>query len=73
MAKAASRPTKGREESGTRSPQEETPTVSPGAHDAPGLSPFERMTELTRRIVNVPPKELAREKRKDAKKRGHSR
>lgn len=45
----------------------------PKAHDAPGLSPLERMTELTRRIVNVPPDELAREKRKDEKKRGHTR
>ncbi len=43
----------------------------PGAHDAPGLSPFERMAELTRRLFSVPPKELAREKRKDEKKRGH--
>lgn len=50
---------------------EEAPEVSPGAHDAPGLSPFERMAELTRRLVSVPPKELAREKRKDERKRGH--
>lgn len=53
----------------TSKPQE-TPT-SAKPHDAPGLSPFERMRELTRRVVNVPPKELARVKRKDAKKRGH--
>lgn len=46
-------------------------TDAPSAHDAPGLSPFERMTELTRRIVNVPPKELAREKRRDEKQREH--
>jgi hypothetical protein len=52
--------------------EDETPTISPGAHDAPGLSPFERMTELTRRIVNVPPKELAKERRRvEKKKRGH--
>jgi len=49
----------------------ETPEPSPEAHDAPGLSPFERMAELTRRLFSVPPKELAREKRKDEKKRGH--
>lgn len=40
-------------------------------HDAPGLSPFERMAELARRLFSVPPKELAKEKRKDEKKRGH--
>ena len=67
MAKAEARPK-------AEAPPEETEaTVSPGAHDAPGLSPFERMLELTRRLISVPPKELAREKRKDAKKRGHSR
>ena len=47
------------------------PLTSPGAHDAPGLSPFERMLELTRRLVNVPPKELARERSEEEKKRGH--
>lgn len=45
--------------------------ISPEAHDAPGLSPHERMLELTRRLVNVPPKELARAKRRDEKQRGH--
>ncbi len=49
----------------------EAPEVSPGAHDAPGLNPFERMMELTRRLLAVPPKELARAKTRDAKKRGH--
>jgi len=33
--------------------------MSPGARDAPGLSWFERMKELTRRVINVPPEELA--------------
>ena len=63
MAKAKARP--------EAAPPKEEATVSPGAHDAPGLSPYERMLELTRRLVNVPPKELAREKRKDEKRRGH--
>lgn len=63
MAKAETRP-KAKEE-------KEEVGVSPEAHDAPGLSPYERMMELARRLVNVPPKELAREKRKDEKKRGH--
>ena len=63
MAKAETRP-KAKEE-------KEEMTVSPEAHDAPGLSPYERMIELTRRLVNVPPKELARAKRRDEKKRGH--
>ena len=57
-------------EAETRPKAEEAPEVSPGAHDAPGLSPFERMAELTRRLFSVPPKELAREKRKDAKRHG---
>jgi len=63
MAKAETRP----------KPKEEKKevTVSPEAHDAPGLSPYERMIELTRRLVNVPPEELARAKRRDEKKRGH--
>jgi hypothetical protein len=62
MAKAETRP-KAKEE-------KEEVTVSPEAHDAPGLSPYERMMELARRLVNVPPKELAQAKRRDAKKRG---
>jgi hypothetical protein len=41
-------------------------TVKPPA-SLPDAPPFERMTELVRRLVNVPPKELARAK----KKRGH--
>ena len=49
MAKAPTRPKETRPP-----PEEETPTITPDAHDAPGLTPFERMTELTRRIVNVP-------------------
>lgn len=61
MAKDEARP-KAEEKGETMKP--------PTEHDAPGLSPLERMTELARRIVNVPPKELAREKRKDANKRG---
>ena len=64
MAKAETRP----KEEGTDDKPEEA-TVSPGAHDAPGLSPFERMTELTRRLVNVPPRELARAKERAEKKR----
>jgi len=48
MAKAPTRP------EGTRPPpEEETLTITPSAHDAPGLSPLARMTELTRRIINV--------------------
>jgi len=50
-------------------PDPKEPTAE--AHDAPGLSPFERMAELTRRLFSVPPKELAREKRNDVKKRSH--
>lgn len=66
MAKADARPKAKEPDEG-----KEEATVSPGAHDAPGLSPYERMLELTRRLVNVPPKELAKEKRKDEKRRGH--
>lgn len=63
MAKAEARP-KANEE-------KEEVTVSPEAHDAPGLSPYERMMELARRLVNVPPKELARAKKREAEKREH--
>ena len=50
----------------------ETPREpTPKPHDAPGLSPYERMLELTRRLVNVPPRELAKEKQKEEKRRGH--
>lgn len=53
-------------------PEAKDETVKPpDAHDAPGLSPLERMTELARRIVNVSGKELAREKRKDKEKHSH--
>jgi len=62
MAKAETRP-KAKEE-------KEKVIVSPEAHDAPGLSPYERMIELARRLVNVPPKELARAKKREEKKRG---
>lgn len=59
----------------TRPEAEETANVAPnlGAHDAPGLSPLERMTELTRRIVNVPKAEVDRKAKRDKakKKRGH--
>ena len=65
MAKAEARPKAKAEE------EKEEVTISPEAHDAPGLSPYERMMELTRRLVNVPPKELARAKRREEKKRGH--
>lgn len=34
-------------------------------------SELERMTDLTRRIVNVPVKELAKAKQRDEKRRGH--
>lgn len=50
-------------------PKDTEPKGQP--HDAPGLSPMERMTELTRRIVNVPAKELTRAKQRDEKRRGH--
>jgi hypothetical protein len=65
MAKAETRP-KAKEEK-----EKEEVTVSPEAHDAPGLSPYERMMELARRLVTVPPKELAKAKRRDEMKRGH--
>jgi hypothetical protein len=65
MAKAQARPKAKAEE------EKEEVTISPEAHDAPGLSPYERMLELTRRLVNVSPKELARAKQRDAKTRGH--
>ena len=67
MAKAKARP----ETEVPKDEGDEEATVSPGAHDAPGLSPYERMLELTRRLISVPAKELAREKRKDAKRHGH--
>jgi len=57
MAKAKARP-KAKVET------EEEMTVTPDAHDAPGLSPLERMTELTRRIVNVPKTEVDRARQK---------
>jgi hypothetical protein len=47
MAKAPQRPKATKEE-----------TLKPPAHDAPGLSPFERMTELARRIIHVPKSEI---------------
>lgn len=68
MAKTETRP---KVEGPPETEGHEETTVNPRAHDAPGLSPFERMTELTRRIVNVPPKELAREKAKNEKRREH--
>lgn len=53
MAQAKARP---------KAKKVEEPIVSP---DVPGLTPFERMTELTRRIVAVPKSELlAKPKRK---------
>lgn len=55
----------------TRPKMKETETVVPSAHDAAGLSPYERMMALTRRLLSVPPKELARAKRQDKKRRGH--
>jgi len=66
MAKTETRP----EAKETPPDENETLIPSPGAHDKPGLSPFERMTELTRRLVNIPPKELAKERRRVKKKRG---
>jgi hypothetical protein len=45
-------------------------TVKP-PESLPDASPFERMTELMRRLVNVSPKELARAKRENTKKRRH--
>jgi hypothetical protein len=63
MAKVEKRPK-------AKAPEKEEVIPSPGPHDAPGLSPFERMRELTRRVVNVSPKELASERRKDERKRG---
>jgi hypothetical protein len=53
MAKAPTRP---------NAKEPDKKTVSPEAHDAPGLSPLERMTELTRRVINVPKDEIAPEK-----------
>ena len=66
MAKAEARP-----KAKNSKEEKEEVTISPEAHDAPGLSPYERMLELTRRLVNVPPKELARAKRREEKRRGH--
>jgi transposase-like protein len=51
MAKAEARPKATAEE-------KEEVTISPEAHDAPGLSPYERMLELTRRLINVPKAEV---------------
>jgi hypothetical protein len=59
MAKAPTRPKEKDREEG-----EEDITVTPDAHDAPGLSPLERMTELTRRILHVPKEEADRAKRR---------
>ena len=67
MAKAKARP----ETEAPKDEGDEEATVSPGAHDAPGLSPFERMMELTRRLISVPPKEIAKERKKFDKERGH--
>jgi hypothetical protein len=58
MSKADTRPNP------ERKPRSDTVKPPASLPDAP---PFERMTELVRRLVNVPPKELARAK----KKRGH--
>jgi hypothetical protein len=56
MAKTDTRPQ-------AKKPQKETPPIaSPDAHDAPGLSPFERMRELTRAVVNVPKDEADRKR-----------
>lgn len=60
-----------KEKAWTKEDTEKAVGPSPEAHDAPGLSAYERMLELTRRLVNVPPKELARERIKEDKKRGH--
>jgi hypothetical protein len=58
MAKAPTRPKEKDRDEGEEGKEEIT--VTPDAHDAPGLSPFERMAELTRRIVNVPKAEIER-------------
>lgn len=58
-----------KEKAWTKEDTEKAIGPSPGAHDASGLSPFERMLELTRRLVNVEPRELLREKQKDEKRR----
>ena len=51
MAKAEARPK-------AKAEEKEEVTISPEAHDAPGLSPYERMLELTRRLINVPKAEV---------------
>jgi hypothetical protein len=61
MAKAPARP---------KAKKEETVTPTPGAHDAPGLSPFERTMELARRLFAVPKAEVDR-KRERAKHTPH--
>jgi hypothetical protein len=61
MAKAETRP----KAKGAKAKENDTVAV-PNAHDAPGLSPMERMTELTRQIINVPKDEADR-----AQKRRH--
>ena len=62
MAKAEARPKAKREE------EKEEVTVSPEAHDAPGLSPYERMMELARRIVNVPKSEIGKAVKKRSRR-----
>jgi hypothetical protein len=59
MAKAETRPKAKKEK--------EEATISPEAHDAPGLSPYERMMQLARRLVNVPKREIVEVKRRDSK------
>jgi hypothetical protein len=59
MAKAETRPKAKKEK--------EEVTISPEAHDAPGLSPYERMMQLARRLVNVPKREIVEVKRRDSK------
>jgi hypothetical protein len=62
MAKADARP------KAERKPRSDTVKPPDSLPEAP---PFERMTELVRRLVNVPAKELARKKRRVARERGH--
>lgn len=39
--------------------KEDTTAAPREVHDAPGLSPFERMTELARAVIAVPKSEVA--------------
>lgn len=49
-------------------PEDETPVIGP---DTLGLTPLERMTELTRRIIAVPKSEIVAASAKKRKRKRH--